>query len=577
MGAVETPPEEKAQLQPSQPTWPGLLAGGIGALLATGEMLLVRAIWGVPSLPELVGNRVAQLLPPGLFETFLGVFGSNAKHLLFYGMVVGQALLLTIIGAGYGAARRHLTQNRWGTVPRWEEAVVLSLVLWYLAGLVVVPLAGGGIFGSGLSAGIGMATTTLLGAAVVYAISYVGIQRWWGGRVPTLRAVAPASTLHQDAAKTAADWRSGMMKVDVSGPASPERRLVLKRLAIGAGVVIAGAALWEALSYGWAAFTGMPRLHLSADLPSRIFPPPVPRYGPWTPVHGQTPEITSIPDFYIVSKNLYSDPSPAAATWKLDLSGLVQSPLTLTYDQLRALPSVTQYTTMECISNRIGGNLMSTALFRGVPLRDLLDRAGVRTGATRVTYTAVDGYSDSIHLSKAFDEYVLLAYEMNGVPLPSEHGGPVRLLVPGIYGMKSCKWITSINVIAGDFLGYWEQQGWDDLAVIHTTARIDVPGAGDHLPAHPTFIAGIAFAGDRGISRVDVSIDAGATWRQAVLKRPLSNLTWVLWEISWDPQPGAYTIVARAYDGQGYGQVVAMAPPAPSGATGLHAIRVSAG
>jgi DMSO/TMAO reductase YedYZ molybdopterin-dependent catalytic subunit len=552
MGAVETHVEKKTQIEPPHVVRLGLLAGGVAALLATGEQLLVRALWGAPSLPELLGNRVARLFPPSLFETFVGVLGSNAKHLLFYGMVTGQGLVLAAIGAGYVGARRRLARDRWGAAPRWEEALGLCAGLWLLAGLVVMPLAGAGVFGSGLAAGTDAALSAL-GAAVIYALSYVGIQR-----VMVMR-----------------QGRAAALNVD--GPLDPARRLVLKRLAIGAGVVVGGAALWEALRYGWAAFNGAPQLNLSADLPSRIFPPPAPNYGPWTAVGGQTPEVTSVADFYIVSKNLYSDPSPAAATWKLDLSGLVQAPFTLTYDQLRALPSVVQDTTMECISNRVGGNLMSTARFRGVPLKDLLDRAGVRTGATKVTYAAVDGYTDSIHISKAFDEHVLLVYEMNGAPLPSEHGGPVRLLVPGIYGMKSCKWITGIDVIAGDFLGYWEQQGWDDLARIQTTARIDVPGAGDHLPARPTLIAGIAFAGDRGISRVDVSTDAGATWREATLKRPLSNLTWVLWELAWSPQPGNYTIVARAYDGQGYGQTTAVAPPAPSGATGLDAIAVSVG
>jgi len=553
MGAIETQSSEEAGVVVTpRPARLGLVAGGVAGLVATGAMLLVRALWGVPSLPELLGNRVARLLPPNLFETFLGVFQSNAKHLLFYGMIAGQVLLLIAIGSGYAAARQRLTRGRWGIAPRWEETLGLCIALWLLVGLVIVPLAGDGVFGSGLATGASTLMASLLSVAAIYAISYVAVQHWMveGG---------------------------GTRAAGMAGPINPERRLLLKRLAIGAGVVVGGLALWEALNYGWTAFSGTPQLHLSADLSRRIFPPPMPNYGPWTPVSGQTPEITANADFYIVSKNLYSDPSPAAATWKLTISGLVAMPFSLTYAELRALPGVSQYTTLECISNRVGGNLMSDALFRGVPLRDLLDRAGVRTGATKVTYAAVDGYSESIHLSKAMDEHVLLAYEMNGVPLPSEHGGPVRLLVPGIYGMKSCKWITSIEVIAGDYLGFWEQQGWDDLAIVRTTSRIDVPGTGDHLPARPTYIAGVAFAGDRGISQVDVSTDAGATWHEAILKRPLSNLTWVLWELPWNPQPGSYTIVVRAIDGQGYPQTTTVAPPAPSGATGLHAIVVSVG
>jgi hypothetical protein len=166
---------------------------------------------------------------------------------------------------------------------------------------------------------------------------------------------------------------------------------------------------------------------------------------------------------------------------------------------------------------------------------------------------------------------------MNGVPLPQGHGFPARLLVPGIYGMKHVKWITRIEVVNTDFQGYWQQRGWSDPAPIRLTSRIDTPLIGSTLPANkPTYIAGVAFSGNKGISEVDVSLDAGQSWQRATLKRPLSALTWVLWELPWQPAPGTYTIVVRAIDLEGNVQDPHVEPPLPDGSSGYHTIEVTA-
>jgi DMSO/TMAO reductase YedYZ molybdopterin-dependent catalytic subunit len=164
---------------------------------------------------------------------------------------------------------------------------------------------------------------------------------------------------------------------------------------------------------------------------------------------------------------------------------------------------------------------------------------------------------------------------MNGDTLPQKHGYPARLLVPGIYGMKHVKWITSIEIVDTDYQGYWQQSGWSDAAPVHMTARIDTPRDGVQLPANkPTYIAGVAFSGNKGISEVDVSYDNGNTWHLATLKQPLSDLTWVLWALPWQPDQGNYTISVRAIDKEGNVQDPQLEPPLPNGSSGYHTIRV---
>jgi hypothetical protein len=182
---------------------------------------------------------------------------------------------------------------------------------------------------------------------------------------------------------------------------------------------------------------------------------------------------------------------------------------------------------------------------------------------------ARDDYSDSISLERAMGEGTLLVYEMNGEPLTPEHGSPLRLLVPGIYGMKNVKWITSIEAVDFDFKGFWQRRGWDDRAEYRTISRIDAP---DSSVKSETSIAGIAFAGDRGIGKVEVSTDGGETWEPAEIKPALSTYTWVLWHKRWTPaRPGKHKVLVRATDGRGETQTSQYAPPGPSGSSGYHA------
>jgi DMSO/TMAO reductase YedYZ molybdopterin-dependent catalytic subunit len=284
-------------------------------------------------------------------------------------------------------------------------------------------------------------------------------------------------------------------------------------------------------------------------------------------------EITPTESFYHVSKNFF-DPTPSASGWKLEINGMVDSPYSLTYSELVALPAIEVITGMMCISNPLGGGLIGNAQWKGVRLADLIQRAGPQKGAVDVVLQAVDGYSDSITYKKAIDPNVMLVWEMNGETLKPTHGFPARLLVPGIYGMKHVKWITSVQLVNHDFKGFWQQpdQGWSDPAPVNTMSRIDFPAAGNQA-LQKLDVSGIAFAGDRSISKVEVSTDGGKTWHEAYVRPPLSGTSWVVWGYVWTPPaPGKYKVMVRATDGTGKLQSARWTDPYPNGGTGYHSV-----
>jgi hypothetical protein len=280
-----------------------------------------------------------------------------------------------------------------------------------------------------------------------------------------------------------------------------------------------------------------------------------------------SPEVTATADFYTVSKN-FIDPNVAVGGWRLSIDGLVDNPMVLTYDQLTALPASDGYYTLMCISNEIGGELWGNALWRGVKLKYLLEQAGVHTDAYKAVFTGADDYKDSVMLANALDPDTLLAWQMNGEPLKKEHGFPARLLIPGIYGMKNVKWLSGISIVANDFRGFWQNQGWDDAAPYQTESRIDVPRSRSTVPLGPLSVGGVAFAGNRGIQSVEVSTDSGATWQAAQVKPGLSANTWQLWRADLNVDQNVKQLQVRATDGQGHLQIRQPAEPFPSGATG---------
>ncbi len=288
-----------------------------------------------------------------------------------------------------------------------------------------------------------------------------------------------------------------------------------------------------------------------------------------------TPRITANADHYRVDTTLIV-PRVDTRTWKLEVAGAVEHPYSIGYDELLEMGTVERPHTLECISNEIGGDLTSTAVWAGVPMKDLLGRAVVRPDAYDCALTSVDGYTDSIRIAKALEPDTLVAYAMNGVSIPEEHGFPARALIPGIYGMKNVKWLARIEVVTYDLLGYWQERGWSDVAAYNTHTRIDTPANVARLADGTVVLAGIAFAGDRGVRRVEVSTNGGIAWTDALLEVPVGRLAWRRWRVVWTPPgPGKYTVVARATDGAGGVQTRAIRPPFPNGSTGYHIVEMN--
>jgi DMSO/TMAO reductase YedYZ molybdopterin-dependent catalytic subunit len=297
-------------------------------------------------------------------------------------------------------------------------------------------------------------------------------------------------------------------------------------------------------------------------------------------IEGLSPELTPNQLHYTVDESII-DPDVDVGDWRLRIDGLVGGPAELTYDDLLAMPAKDQIVTLVCISNYVGGDLVGTARWTGVRLADVLARAGgVKQGAVRVAFHAVGGYTDSLPVAKALDPATMVGYGMNGVALPRSHGYPARIIAPGIYGMKNVKWLERIEVVDYDFEGYWQSGGgWDNIATIQTESRIEAPpgglGGGVAVVSGEPVIAGVAWAGDRGIQKVEASTDGGKTWMAAVLRRELAPAAWRQWYVRLPKLPsGVSTVLVRAYDGTGAVQTEIQAPPHPAGATGYDDIRI---
>ncbi|MFZ1746753.1 MAG: molybdopterin-dependent oxidoreductase [Nitrospirales bacterium] len=260
--------------------------------------------------------------------------------------------------------------------------------------------------------------------------------------------------------------------------------------------------------------------------------------------------------------------------WKMVVKGAVERPLVMKWRDLLNRESFDQAVTLMCIDTLPGGSSLGTAMWRGISLKKLLHDIGADEDTARdVIFRAADGYSDSIPFARAMEDDVMLAYLMNGEKLPKDHGFPVRLIVPGLYGIKNVKWITEIEVYNGDYLGYWQQKGWTDDGTIHIFSRIDSPGHYQSLQGPQQRLRGIAYGGPESISEVQLSFDQEKTWVSAEIEPPLSPLTWVIWNYDWSPpKPGKHMVFVRAIDTKGKIQTSEITRPQPAGATGLHSI-----
>jgi DMSO/TMAO reductase YedYZ molybdopterin-dependent catalytic subunit len=516
-----------------------LLAGVVGSLFAIAVMIALRLLWGAPTAPELVGELILPRMSAGQFVALLIRFQPNPKTGPLGLALLSQFVLGVLIAPAFLLAGRVNGQRAsWLPGKRgWLVAGVVALIMEVVAAALFWPVLAANPFGNPPGQARLITLLSLLITFAVYAVvSLVSahlLLRAWGPHAAAATSPAP-----------------GARQPSTEGSAAQPRYTRRQTLeAAGATVVVVGIG---ALATNRLLQSYLARSNLTYE-------------GAPTPASLVSP-ITPVQDFYVVSKNVI-DPTVIADHWQLALAGLVRKPITWTFAEFRALPSETRAITLECISNGVGGHLMSTAQWRGTTLETLLALAGgVEPSGTHVVFTSVDGYQTSLPLADLLQARTLLAWQMNGAPLPTRHGYPVRVVVPGRYGEQSAKWVTRIEVSDVEVKGFYQSQGWS-AAQLETTSRIDSPTK--RAARGEVTVTGIAFAGIRGIQAVEISADGGATWHQATLTPPLSDQTWVFWSWIWRPTaPGSYTLMVRATDGTGSVQTPIKRGTVPDGATG---------
>jgi DMSO/TMAO reductase YedYZ molybdopterin-dependent catalytic subunit len=549
-------------------------AGGRAGALAALLVLFLDLLWratiapaGVASIPDTVVAAVARLTPLALFGWATENFDAAAQNTLWAIVLIGIVLVGYWAGQVAGALAG---SDMLGTAPRARAiaAAIMGVVLFLFMTVVVFPIAREGLFGA-----VSAYQAPLLVQAVLFA----------AGWAIAWAAFAPAS----------------VMAATATAPVAGEP--VTRRAALGTA---AGAALAAGIAVlGWRLAKSPDRgdvaaeQQAAADIAARARverPNDESRFAAQaaTPeaAAGQetifetleaegklTPVITSVADFYHVSKNI-SDPVVDGSSWQLAIDGLVGKPLTLSYDDLMARKRVRNITTLSGITNELNGDLAGTAEWSGIPLRELLEEARIDPTTVDVVFHAADGYDDSIPFATAMDPNTLLVTGMNGQPLPPDHGFPARIIVPPIYGMKNVKWVQKIEPVNQNYMGYWQTRGWSDTALYQIWGRIDTPASGEQLSPGPAVIAGVAAAGNRGILRVEISLDEGQSWADAELEPSINpNFTWVRWAFPFDAAAGIYKMLMRATDGQGMVAPSDDNPPLPNGATGWPArtIRVA--
>ena len=502
------------------------LTGLVGGVVGLGLSNLIAWLTGPAGSPvSAVGEVVIGLLPAPLVN-----FGKDTLGL------ADKPILLAII-------------------------TVAVLALCALAGVVEYRrrLAGGAVF------------------AVVAVLGLVGVAARAGGQVtayvPTVVGLVFGYIVLQTLVEKLHLWQDGRPAGGAPAEAaSPARRSFLRWTAVAGGLAAIGAVAGQVLVD---AANRVSDVRDRLRLPAAAKPaPPVPAAAELS-VPGLSPYLTPNDDFYRIDTALQV-PVIDPGDWSLEISGMVENPITITYDELAALPLVEHVATLTCVSNEVGGGLVGNATWLGYPIRELLARARPTAGADMVLSTSQDDFSAGTPLEALTDpdRQALLALGMNGQPLPLEHGFPVRMVVPGLYGYVSAtKWVRKMKVttFAAD-QGYWTPLGWSARGPVKLASRIDVPGSS--VDAGQVAVAGVAWAQHVGVSKVEVQVDEGP-WQQAELAEVTSTDTWRQWRFVWDAAKGDHTLTVRATDTAGTLQVAAQAAPAPDGSTGYHSVSVT--
>jgi DMSO/TMAO reductase YedYZ molybdopterin-dependent catalytic subunit len=539
---------------------PGILTGALVGLLFTVALMaifyLVEHLLGTPFVPFDVFDWVARVLP-GPILTFgidtlvsiirglnLGQTDTAAKTAELSMAIIGMIVTGAVGGAVLFGVLRRMKQT---------ESLVPGLILGLVIGLPVTLIS--------LSVNLTATANPVVSAVWIIAAFLV-----WGVAIQRAydRLSAPASHSYT---------------TDVAVQRVDRRRFLVSLGGATAAITVVGTGVGALLGAGGQTETETIGESISETMPTDAWSennPPPNADAAVQPAPGTRSELTPVNSHYRTDINV-RPPSVDESSWRLVFGGLVDEPVEMTLDDLKNnYDPIEQFITLACISNPVGGDLIGTTLWTGVPLRDVLKDVTLKPEATHLRIIAAASFDVIVDLETVKnDGRVMLAYYWDGLPLTEVHGFPLRIYIPNHFGMKQPKWITNIEAISAWEEGYWVRRGWDKDALMHATSVIDTVGGdavanGDGPIVIP--IGGIAHAGDRGISKVEVQVDGG-DWQEAQLRDPISDLTWVVWRYDWPFESGEHIFAVRCYEGDGTLQIVTNATPHPSGATGIDTAR----
>ena len=522
-----------------------MIAGILAGAVALGVGQLVAGFTGSDGSPVVaVGQMSIDFTPPAVKNFAIRAFGSHDKLVLVSGILAVLAGFAAVIGV---LAVRHLRRG--------------------LAGLGIFALVGVIAAASRPNAGIADVLPTLAGAAAAAAALILLVRAAGPQAARPARPPSPSATAPSPAGGSVAP---GSDRLSPAG--QPPRRSFLATSAGVAGTAavagLGGRYLTERLTVTSA--------QQALRIPAAARPaPPLPA-GADLKIPGLSSFITPNSAFYRVDTAIVL-PEIAPSSWQLRIHGMVQRDIVLSFDQLIRRPLLADYITLTCVSNPVSGPYVGNALWLGTSLRSLLREAGIRAGADQLLCTSADGFTSGSPVQTVMDgRDAMLAVAMNGKALPVEHGFPVRMVVPGLYGyVSACKWITDIKVTTyAANSAYWSQRGWSQQAPIKTESRIDVPNGVSAVKPGRTPVAGVAWAQHKGIDAVEVRVDSGP-WHRARLAAVPDIDTWRQWVWDWDATPGSHVIQARATDATGYTQTAVQAAPEPNGASGYPSVSVT--
>jgi DMSO/TMAO reductase YedYZ molybdopterin-dependent catalytic subunit len=504
------------------------LAGITTGLVTLGVAAVMGLFFGLTNPLAAVGSLVIDLAPPGAKSLIISLFGTNDKTFIIVLLFVVVMVLAVVVG---------ILQRR---------RPPFGFVLYYVVVLIAI-----------------LATLTRANSSIVDAL-------------PAVVGAFLGTLVFRVLLKRLEFWRIASTRKPARSKAGVplfERRSFLQ-FAAGFGITSLVVGTGAQLITGASSAVAAVRQKISLPRPA-VVAPTIPASADLS-VPGISPYIVPASQFYRIDTALQV-PSIDPTTWKLKIGGMVEKEIEITFAELLKLPLEEHIVTLTCVSQEVCGNLIGNAKWLGYPIRELLARAKPTAGADMVLSTSIDGFTAGTPLTTLQDpdRAAILAVGMNGSPLPIEHGFPVRMVVPGLYGYVSAtKWLVNLKVttFAKD-QGYWTPRGWSAMGPIKISSRIDTPQDGRTLTAGTVAIAGVAWYQHRGISKVQIQIDGG-TWQDASLATVVTVDSWLQWSYSWNATKGNHKIAVRAIGEDGDVQTATLEDPAPNGSTGLHTIEV---